>query len=501
MNSVLLLLLSGLTFNSMQSVNLKKDSYEIIEMRTEHQKVFKLSNGNYKYQIYSNPIHYFDGERMVELDDRKDSISRRTFKKTEKIEKEKIEKSRKKDVVSTNNSYSDVVKEKNEVSRAFNGADRYSQINNEYLITDDENYIFPINQVLNYSEDGSEYYTSEYDADVLLSDEVSYPLTRVNESIVLDRDSTIIRDKYVTLGVNGSTESSVLLAGTDQLQIGNPMNGSLSSASYVTVLELDFPDINHDYLVSASFGISKSTTTTSSNRNPTITLNKVTSGNTYDSFSGTTSYSKTRIATGLSTLTDYSFDISDYALDCINNGSKLLLTVEGSSSGYASFYSTESGNSSCPFVSIEVTENVLGATLYGDAPAYIGEDSKQVNCFGYVLLKNYGIDLNLTSRDYSTVYNEIKNKVEIRGCEIREITSYNSDIYSDERRIAFRYSTLDLSKWHFVMQHCDGSWSGKAGQNGQSGQYASNITPEDNTMWTMYSELYNKTTHYYAIRD
>ena len=482
----------------MQSVNLKKDSYEIIEMRTEHQKVFKLSNGNYKYQIYSNPIHYFDGEMMVELDDQKDSTSKRTYKNSEKIEKEKIEKSRKKDVVSTNNSYSDVVKEKNEVNRAFNGADRYSQINNEYWITDDENYIFPINKVLNYSEDGSEYYTSEYDADVLLSDEVSYPLTRVNESVVLDRDSTIIRDKYVTLGVNGSTESSVLLAGTDQLQIGNPMNGSLSSASYVTVVELDFPDINHDYLVSASFGISKSTTTTSSNRNPTITLNKVTSGNTYDSFSGTTSYTKTRIATGLSTLTDYSFDISDYALDCINNGSKLLLTVEGSSSSYASFYSTESSNSSCPYVSIEVTENVLGATLYGDAPAYIGIGGP--NCFGYVLQKSYEIGIDLGYGNYSYVYNSIKDAVEARDYSIREISSYNSDIYSDERRIAFRYNTLPQS-WHFVMQHCDGSWSGKAGKDGQSGQYAINITPNEIDMWSMYSELHNKTTHYYAIRE
>ena len=488
----------GLTVNSMQSVNLKKDSYEIIEMRTEHQKVFKLSNGNYKYQIYSNPIHYFDGEMMVELDDQKDSTSKRTYKNSEKIEKEKIEKSRKKDVVSTNNSYSDVVKEKNEVSRAFNGADRYTQINNEYLITSDENFIFPTNHVLNYSEDGSEYYTSEYDADVLLSDEVSYPLTRVNESIVLDRDSTIIRDKYVTLGVNGSTESSVLLAGTDQLQIGNPMNGSLSSASYVTVVELDFPDINHDYLVSASFGISKSTTTTNSNRNPTITLNKVTSGNTYDSFSGTTSYTKTRIATGLSTLTDYSFDISDYALDCINNGSKLLLTVEGSSSSYASFYSTESSNSSCPYVSIEVTENVLGATLYGDAPAYIGIGGP--NCFGYVLQKSYEIGIDLGYGNYSYVYNSIKDAVEARDYSIREISSYNSDIYSDERRIAFRYNTLPQS-WHFVMQHCDGSWSGKAGKDGQSGQYAINITPNEIDMWSMYSELHNKTTHYYAIRE
>ena len=488
----------GLTVNSMQSVNLKKDSYEIIEMRTEHQKVFKLSNGNYKYQIYSNPIHYFDGEMMVELDDQKDSTSKRTYKNSEKIEKEKIEKSRKKDVVSTNNSYSDVVKEKNEVSRAFNGADRYTQINNEYLITSDENFIFPTNHVLNYSEDGSEYYTSEYDADVLLSDEVSYPLTRVNESIVLDRDSTIIRDKYVTLGVSGSTESSVLLAGTDQLQIGNPMNGSLSSASYVTVVELDFPDINHDYLVSASFGISKSTTTTNSNRNPTITLNKVTSGNTYDSFSGTTSYTKTRIATGLSTLTDYSFDISDYALDCINNGSKLLLTVEGSSSSYASFYSTESSNSSCPYVSIEVTENVLGATLYGDAPAYIGIGGP--NCFGYVLQKSYEIGIDLGYGNYSYVYNSIKDAVEARDYSIREISSYNSDIYSDERRIAFRYNTLPQS-WHFVMQHCDGSWSGKAGKDGQSGQYAINITPNEIDMWSMYSELHNKTTHYYAIRE
>ena len=83
------MLLPGLTVNSMQSVNLKKDSYEIIEMRTEHQKVFKLSNGNYKYQIYSNPIHYFDGERMVELDDRKDSISREHIKRLKRLKKKK----------------------------------------------------------------------------------------------------------------------------------------------------------------------------------------------------------------------------------------------------------------------------------------------------------------------------------------------------------------------------------------------------------------------------
>ena len=86
MNSILLLLLSGLTINSVQSANLKKDSYEIFEMRTEHQKVFKLSNGNYKYQIYSNPTHYFDGEMMVELDDQKDSTSKRTYKNSEKID-------------------------------------------------------------------------------------------------------------------------------------------------------------------------------------------------------------------------------------------------------------------------------------------------------------------------------------------------------------------------------------------------------------------------------
>ena len=278
------------------------------------------------------------------------------------------------------------------------------------------------------------------------------------------------------------------------------MNGSLSSASYVTVVELDFPDINHDYLVSASFGISKSTTTTSSNRNPTITLNKVTSGNTYDSFSGTTSYTKTRIATGLSTLTDYSFDISDYALDSINNGSKLLLTVEGSSSSYASFYSTESSNSSCPYVSIEVTENVLGATPYGDAPAYTQVGIGGPNCFGYVLQKSYEIGIDLGYGNYSYVYNSIKDAVEARDYSIREISSYNSDIYSDERRIAFRYNTLPQS-WHFVMQHCDGSWSGKAGKDGQSGQYAINITPNEIDMWSMYSELHNKTTHYYAIRE
>lgn len=469
-----------------------------MELRTEYQKVFKLDNGNYEYRIYSNPVHYFNGEEMEEISDI-NSFSFNTLKNTNDVSKSVLEQADK------NNenyfhayAYEDLVSEKNELEKLFNNnSNRYTQVNNEYLITEDEFYYFPVNHFMTYSRNNL-LVTSEYDTKEILDKTTEYPLTLVNESIVLDNSNSVIRDKYVTLGMSGSTESSVLLAGSDRLQFVD-QNNNLVTAKYVTIIEIDFPDIKPNYIVSAKIGIEKNTTTSNANRNPDITLSKVTSNIDYDNFEGTTSFANTQIATGNGTASNYLFDITSLIVSSVSSDSKLLLTIEGSETGYASFYSTESNHTSSPYVSFEVTENGLGGTLYGDAPSYVQVDSQNVNCFGYALLQNQWVTMSLTSKVYTNVYNEVKFVVESYGYEIREIDSYNSDIYPDERRIAFRYDIKDLNCWHFVRQNSDGSWSAKLG-SGNCGQYSITVNPDSDSMWNMYAGLQGKGTHYYAIK-
>lgn len=495
----LIILLTGMTFGGFQATefqNKLSTNVEIIELRTEHQKVFKLENGNYEYRIFSNPVHYFNGEEMVEI---QYSNSSKIIKNTTNVFESDL-----KTAINVNQhlsnvfTYDNLITDINKSEEWFiNDNSLYTQVNNEYLINSDEFYFFPINQSSTYNRN-SFLLTSEYNPQVILDNNISYPITLVNESIISNNDNPIIKDKYITIGMSGSTESSILLAGCDKLQIWD-QNNNLVRAKYVTIIEVDFPNINPAYIVSSKIGISKNSTTLIAERNPNVSLNKVTSNIDYEAFEGTTHFNETLIATGNGNEQNYIFDITNLAISSVSSDSKLLLTIEGSETGYASFYSTESTNLSSLYVSFEVTDNILGGTLYGDAPAYSENNSSSVNCFAYAILQDHWVTMNLTSSAYEDVYNKIKYIVELYGYEIRKLNSYNSDIFSDERRIAFRYDFVNLNCWHFVLQNSDGAWSGKVG-SGNSGQYPITMNPECESMWDMYVGLQNKQTYYFALK-
>lgn len=86
MNIPLIAILAGITLGGTQiaTVNMENNtSTEILEFRTENQKVFLLENGNYEFRFYSNPVHYFNGIEMVELNDMECNECTEFYKKSE----------------------------------------------------------------------------------------------------------------------------------------------------------------------------------------------------------------------------------------------------------------------------------------------------------------------------------------------------------------------------------------------------------------------------------
>lgn len=150
---------------------------------------------------------------------------------------------------------------------------------------------------------------------------------------------------------------------------------------------------------------------------------------------------------------------------------------------YSELYSENNVNNS-PSVTFDFLENI-GTTSYGRALEYHRIVSTFVghpdyikflgNCFAYALdvypndsgsifLGQYGKDEVFSSY---ILNNEIANNIITKSLEhnrfLRKIDSYNSPIYSNERRIAFRLSLNNniITAYHFIRQNSDGSWSGK----------------------------------------
>lgn len=464
-------------------------------------KVFALGDGTYEYRYYTNPVHYWDGYSMKEITEKEKSIKNDNLILSD-VNENIIQNF--KDEVTNSYLYENFLSKNsafNELSYK-NFKSEKKQINNEYMISANGLYIFPSSTTSILTENGDYQTTTTYNISNLLNENIESPLTTVNETIILDESTDVIKDKYITLGMSGYSESSMLLAGKDRLQFIND-NGQLVTAEYVSILELNLPRINGEYLVSAEFHISKNYIPNNSFRNPNISLNKITSDISYEDIQGTTTLASSFLSSGSGSLRNYNFDITSQVINSLNNDGRLLLSIEGDSSGYASFYSSNSSSISSPYLSLVVEENELGGTLYGKAPEFYEISTGVTNCLGYSLLKNYGIDLYLSSispNSYAAVKSRIETIINQQGYEVRELSNYNSDIYADERRIAFRYNPRNLNEWHFVMQNNNGAWSAKLGMEGPSGQYSIFITPEDDSMWNMYRGLTDCNTHYFAIK-
>ena len=109
--------------------------------------------------------------------------------------------------------------------------------------------------------------------------------------------------------------------------------------------------------------------------------------------------------------------------------------------------------------------SALPISEIGAASPYIPSKSRDFNCYAYVLgeehWKNVGGSSNaIDDYDVDKVAEMVLADAQRDGRKIRIIDSYDSPIESYEYRIALRTGVND---YHFMMQHCDGTWSHKPG--------------------------------------
>ena len=102
---------------------------------------------------------------------------------------------------------------------------------------------------------------------------------------------------------------------------------------------------------------------------------------------------------------------------------------------------------------------------YGAAREYEYSDSEEYNCYAHALglqewkyvggkrgaVKDFSLD---------NVAKMVEDDLDAMGWSIRPIDSYDSPIEEHEFRIALATGPED---YHFMVQHCDGTWSHKPG--------------------------------------
>ena len=133
-----------------------------------------------------------------------------------------------------------------------------------------------------------------------------------------------------------------------------------------------------------------------------------------------------------------------------------------------------------PYLELDY-EDIAGSD-YGAALPYQFVGDINVNCFGYALNVNQYLDLInqngidvfpsdtsvITEEDVEVIYVPVVMYVtQSLGKSIRLIDDYNSPIFEDEYRIAFRVGNLsgtysdNVNDYHFLRQNSGGTWSGK----------------------------------------
>lgn len=483
MGLISLFMIFGISLGNINSIDssINESFHELIEYRTTTQKVYSLCNGLINYRFFSSPVHRLVNGKYVDIDF--DNI----------FDSNDIE---------VDDSFI-ISPPKEDVITRYENADSISSYE-EYLISSNQMYIFP-DESKDILIGGKLVRENKYSLSRIDNDNIDYPLTRVVERNATTNNSInpIIKDKYITVGLSGYNDSSTLLAGKDTIQTVDE-NGNIIDAIYKSIIGLNVPGLNPNAVVSATLGVKKNTFTTNINRNPNIYLKKITNSVLYDDIDGKTSLTSTLIATGTPTLRQYSFDVTSDVISSLNSNGVVLFLIEGSNSGYASFYSTESNSAGVPYIDIVVNPNIEGSSPFGTAPAYRQENNENINCLGYAMDLNERVDVDFSSLytnkkipSYSSVYYFIEIIFTHKNFDIREINDYNSFINSDERRIAFRYNHSYFN-YHFILQNNDGTWASKSGRaisiKGKIG-----VTPEEYTYWGAEG-LGSENTHYYAIK-
>ncbi len=103
---------------------------------------------------------------------------------------------------------------------------------------------------------------------------------------------------------------------------------------------------------------------------------------------------------------------------------------------------------------------------YGAAEPYTGTQDPSYNCYAYALGETQwkyvgGKEGAVTNYDIDIVAGMVLDDAQRDGIGMRPIDSYDSPIESNEYRIVLRTSGPGDGDYHFMVQHSDGSWSGK----------------------------------------
>lgn len=175
----------------------------------------------------------------------------------------------------------------------------------------------------------------------------------------------------------------------------------------------------------------------------------------------------------------------------------ISLSSTGQYGGYGELYVSNDQSANSPKTIIEssaaVSENNYGSFVYNQI--YPGDiNTQSINCYGYALGLNIDASFSFFSgEEYSneTYCNIIKNLTKDmvkRGVHPRIIESYDSPIFSFERRIAFRVGIKNgkITDFHFMKQCWNGQWCDKM-RTSTSTLYPEGENPETIQWQTLYS--------------
>ena len=457
-------------------------------------KVFKKSKGD-KERLdfaYSEKLIYCNENYEVIVDNYTDNLKlsinshsvNALFNLKLDISSNKLSYIEKEDVISVVNNYNSVIYEINRNYTLKTGTNTY---NRKLMISDDG--------VLEFEKEAL-----VFDSTASLELQVLY---------TLNRDSGCITDKHVISGIDYSYDEEYLRVGKNE------------TTEYKAIVSIDVSLLNTDLDISdVSLVYFKE-----SGANKRLNVYMI-EDEMYSDITGLTTYSK-KFIDSTTYSNGYNFNLTYAFLDepePENNKYLFEISMALGASGIQ-WLSSDNGYE-IPYLEINYEE--MPETDYGAALPFTSITSGNMNCFGYALNVNEFIQLTdengtrifissniVNEGDFQTIYIPVMlSIIERYGFSARLLVDYDSPIYEDEYRIAFRMGNINTlsvpsnNDFHFLRQNNDGTWSHKQGR--AVSENLTNITNPASYSWpllhisssgvsTQDSNFYNTSICYVAV--
>jgi len=317
----------------------------------------------------------------------------------------------------------------------------------------------------------------------------------------INNSNTCITDKYITSGIDYSYDTEYMKVGTSGTNEYKAIIG-INLSVFSTKL----------YVYEANLVYYKE-----SGSNKTLKIYKI-NNEMYGDITGLTSYTKTVVDSADYT-NGYHFNITNVFHNQVieeNDRYVFEISLDPNQSGTVWLASDDAYD--MPYLELDY-EDIAGSD-YGAALPYQFVGDINVNCFGYALNVNQYLDLinqngidvfpnsslNITEEDVEVIYVPVVMYVtQSLGKSIRLIDDYNSPIFEDEYRIAFRVGNLynvdiSTSDFHFLRQNNNGTWSHKVGESGSNtlvNTYNPNKWSWNKFLFTLNNTTQENISYYY----